>query len=255
MSRPICQFAYLVSKDAGERSTARSGYCYRNRGDIWPSWDRELPMASLSADCSTNRLLLLSWAPRLCTGHRVQLWPSLPPWLLREYSHYTGGRFTTTYDAAQRITRVLNPEGDRTSYAYDAASRRTLKKLANGTRASFAYDNANQLTGENRTGASPYRNTFTFDSRGNRTVNNAGGTRTTTIYDAANQMIYSQTGAPRTTYVFDCNGNQQVVKNSDGTRTTTTWDYENQPTLYKLSTGSRVTMAYNADNQRTRKDS
>lgn len=88
-----------------------------------------------------------------------------------------------------------------------------------------------------------------------RTLNNRGGTRTTTTYHGANQIVYSRAAAGRTTYTFDANGNQQVVRNPDNTRTTTTWDYENQPTLYKLSTGARVTMAYNADNQRTRKDS
>src|SRR5205814_1571359 len=117
------------------------------------------------------------------------------------------------------------------------------------------YDKTNQLTGENRTGASPYRHTITFDSRGNRTVNNAGATRTTSTYDAAKQIISSIKGADRTTYTFDSNGNQQVVRNPNATRTTTIWNYENQPTLYKQPANARVTMAYNADKLRVEKDS
>jgi YD repeat-containing protein len=112
------------------------------------------------------------------------------------------------------------------------------------------YDKTNQLTGENRTGSSPYRNTFTFDSRGNRTVNNAAGARTTTVYNAANQITYSLAAAGRTTYTFDNSGNQQMLSNPDGARTTTTWDFENQPTLYKQPANARVTIVYNADRRK-----
>src|SRR5439155_6598820 len=115
-----------------------------------------------------------------------------------------------------------------------------------------------QLTGENRTGASPYRTTFVYDSRGNRTVNNQGGNRTTTTYDAANQIAFSKAAGGRTTYVFDANGNQQIVKSPDGTRVTTTWNFENQPTRYNQPANATypiVTMAYNGDNSRVQKAS
>jgi len=95
-----------------------------------------------------------------------------------------------------------------------------------------------------------------FDSRGNRTVNNQGGARTTTTYDTANQIVYSVAAAGRTTYPFDADGNQQIVRNPDGTRVTTTWDFANQPTQYNQpgnTTFSVVTMTYNADNQRVEK--
>ena len=127
---------------------------------------------------------------------------------------------------------------------------------ADASRVTWVYDKTYQLLGENRTGTSPYRNTFVFDSRGNRTLNNQGGARTTTSYDAANQIVYSQAAGGRTTYVFDANGNQQVVRNPDGTRVTTTWDYENQPTRYNQPgnlTYPVVTMMYNADNRRVEK--
>jgi YD repeat-containing protein len=171
-----------------------------------------------------------------------------------------GTRASFSYDNGNQITRVANIGTGATtissySYRYDPAGNRTSVLESDASRVTWLYDKTNQLTGENRTGTSPGRNTFTYDSRGNRTVNNQAGTRTTTTYDAANQIVYSLAAAGRTTYTFDSNGNQQVVRNPDGTRTTTTWDYENQPTLYKLSTGGRITMAYNADNQRTRKDS
>ena len=52
------------------------------------------------------------------------------------------------------------------------AGNRTRVREVDGSRVTWLYDKTNQLIGENRTGTSPHRNTFTFDSRGNRTVNN-----------------------------------------------------------------------------------
>jgi RHS repeat-associated protein len=174
-----------------------------------------------------------------------------------------GTRASFSYDNADQMTRVANlgPTGTTISsysYRYDPAGNRSSVLEADASRVTWLYDKTNQLTGENRIGTSPGRNTFVFDSRGNRTLNNEAGTRTTTTYDAANQIVYSLAAAGRTTYTFDSDGNQQVVRNPDGTRTTTTWNYENQPTRYNQpanATYPMVTMAYNADNQRVEKDS
>ena len=114
-------------------------------------------------------------------------------------------------------------------------------------------DNQNQLTGENRTGTNAYRQTYTYDTAGNRTLKNIDGTRTTYSYDIANQLKYGQTGSSRTTFICDPNGNQQIEFPAAGNRTTTTWKYEDQPTLYRLPSGGRVTMLYNGDNRRVEK--
>jgi RHS repeat-associated protein len=174
-----------------------------------------------------------------------------------------GTRASFSYDNANELTRIANIGSGRTTissytYRYDPAGNRTAVIEADASRVTWLYDKTYQLTGENRTGTTPYRNTFTFDSRGNRLVNNQGGTRTTTTYDPGNQIVYSQAAGGRTTYVFDANGNQQIVKNPDGTRVTTTWNFENQPTRYNQPANTTypvVTMAYNADNQRVEKDS
>ena len=82
----------------------------------------------------------------------------------------------------------------------------------------------------------------------------AGDARTATVYDNANQIKYSTAAAGRTTYMFDANGNQEIVREPSGARTTTTWNYENQPTLFRMPDGSRVTMTYNANNRRVDKE-
>jgi YD repeat-containing protein len=174
-----------------------------------------------------------------------------------------GTRASFTYDNANELTRLANLGGGPTTissftYRYDPAGDRIGVVEADASRVTWLYDKTYQLTGENRTGTSPYRNTFTFDSRANRLLNNQGGTRTTTVYDVANQIVYSSAAAGRTTYTFDSNGNQQIVKSPGGTRVTTTWNFENQPTQYNQPANTTypvVTMAYNADNQRVQKKS
>jgi RHS repeat-associated protein len=170
-----------------------------------------------------------------------------------------GTRTSYSYDAAGQTTQIFHRRSNATSllqldYRYDTAGNRQVMIEGAGTaRVTWLYDDQNQLTGENRTGANAYRNTFTFDAAGNRTLKNAGGTRTTYSYDMANQLTYALAAAGRTTYTFDAAGNQRAELTPTGARITTTWNYENQPTVYQLSTGSRVTMSYNADNRRTQK--
>ena len=120
-------------------------------------------------------------------------------------------------------------------------------------RVTWSYDNQNQLTGENRSGANAWRQTFMYDPASNRTLKSIDGTRTTYIYDVANQLKYGQVGSSRATYIYDPTGNQQIEIPAVGNRTTTTWNYENQPTLYQLASGGRVAMLYSGDNRRIEK--
>ena len=50
------------------------------------------------------------------------------------------------------------------SYQYDKAGNRTSLSEADGSRTTWSYDAAYQLTGEHRTGANAFRNTFTYRS-------------------------------------------------------------------------------------------
>lgn len=137
---------------------------------------------------------------------------------------------------------------------YDAAGNRISRQELGGSRVTWAYDAQNQLLAENRTGMSPYRQTYTYDPAGNRLLLNNTGTRTTYAYDAGNQLIYGQAAAGRTTYSFDAAGNQQRSIDPTGARTTTTWNFDNQPTLYRFPLGTRATYLYNADNRRVQGD-
>jgi YD repeat-containing protein len=65
-------------------------------------------------------------------------------------------------------------------YRYDNSGNRNVMIEGGGSaRVTWSYDKQNQLTGENRTGTNAYRQTYTYDAGGNRTLKNIGGTRTT----------------------------------------------------------------------------
>ncbi|REJ91482.1 MAG: hypothetical protein DWQ34_15095, partial [Planctomycetota bacterium] len=166
-------------------------------------------------------------------------------------------RTSFTYDAAGNLTRLANLKSDGTTissfdYDYDKVGNRTAVQEADGSRVTWSYDATYQLTGEHRTGSTPYRDTYTYDASGNRLLKIHDGARTTSAYDAANQLIYSEDASGRTTYTFDADGNQEVVEHPAGDRTTYAWDYENRMTSAQLPSGVRNTMAYEPDGLRVK---
>jgi RHS repeat-associated protein len=166
-----------------------------------------------------------------------------------------GTRASFAYDPAGNLTKLYNLKNDGTvlssfDYAYDKVGNRTAVREADGSRVTWSYDNTYQLTGEHRTGSNGYRDTYTYDPSGNRTLKVHDGARTTYAYDAANQLTYSHDVSGRTTYTFDADGNQQVVRAPSGDRTTYVWDYENRMTSVQHPSGIRNTMAYDADGLR-----
>jgi len=167
-----------------------------------------------------------------------------------------GTRVSLSYDAASQTTQVFHRTSAGASvlqldYKYDpAGNRKSMAENGAAARTTWTYDKQNQLLGEYRTGTNPYRQTFTYDPAGNRTLKNVDTVRTTYAYDVANQLKYGQAVAGRTSFAYDATGNQRIEQPPTGNRTTTTWNYENQPTQYRLPAGSPVTMTYNGDNRR-----
>ena len=191
-----------------------------------------------------------------------------------------GERTTYTYDLNGRRTSVQLANGMRTSYSYDQGSRvqqihtlksnnstvakfdyayddngrRTSVLEADGSRVTWTYDGTSQVTSEWRTGTSPFRHTFVYDTRGNRTLKVEDGARTTLVYDAANQLSSSVDAGGTTNYTYDANGNQHVTVTPGGSRTTQIWDYENCLVKTLQPGGGVFTMDYDADGLRVRKE-
>ncbi|MEQ9586804.1 MAG: RHS repeat-associated core domain-containing protein, partial [Parvibaculaceae bacterium] len=170
-----------------------------------------------------------------------------------------GTRASYTYDAASNLTNLHNLKSDNSvissfDYRYNDINNRMAVGEANGDRVTWTYDNTSQVTSEHRSGAHAYRNTFVYDSVGNRLILNEDGNRTTTVFDAVNQIEHSEAAAGRTTYTFDADGNQQVVEQPDNYRTTNVWDYENRLMNVVLPDGTRSTITYQPNNLRVTSD-
>ena len=85
------------------------------------------------------------------------------------------------------------------AYDYDAAGNCTSVLESSGDRVTWTYDAANRLTREERSGASGYDTTYTYDALGNRLVKEASGALTTSTYDLANQLETSEDSSGVTT--------------------------------------------------------
>jgi RHS repeat-associated protein len=161
------------------------------------------------------------------------------------------------YDAASRLTQILQAPLNPVTLQYDAAGRRTLLILPNGVSTAYDYDLASRLTQLTYTGPSgPLGNlTYQYDASGNRV--GVGGSFARTLlpeavpgsaYDAANQQLALGEKA----MAYDQNGNLVTLAET-GSTITVVWDARNR--LVALS-GPAVSGAssYDARGRRVRKE-
>ena len=149
-------------------------------------------------------------------------------------------RATHAYDAADRLMLVQNLKSDNTvlssfNYQYDKVGNRTSVVESNGDRVTWIYDLTYRLRNEHRSGANAYNTTHTYDSLGNRTVQQQDGALTTYSYDPANQLQTSRDVTGLTTYTYDGTGNLQLTQDPTGGRTTYTWNIDNRLTTLVLA--------------------
>ena len=170
-----------------------------------------------------------------------------------------GGRTTYSYDAANRLTSLLNPFNERTTWVYDALSRASTLTLANGAVTTYAYDAAGRLTLLRNTksdGTTISSFEYGNDSVGNRTgVLEANGDRVTWSYDALYQLTRerrSGANAYDITYSYDPVGNR-VTKVASGVSTTYSYDAANELTIENAA-GTVTTYSYDANGNTTVKN-
>ncbi|REJ96414.1 MAG: hypothetical protein DWQ34_04035 [Planctomycetota bacterium] len=123
-----------------------------------------------------------------------------------------------------------------------------------GDRVTWTYDKTYQLLSEDRSGASGYTHTFTYDPVGNRLTKDDGTAVTTYVYDDANRLETAEDGSGVTTHTFDANGNERSIEKPSGDLTTYTWDYENQMSSAEDPAGDVTTYVYTAAEQRVEKE-
>jgi RHS repeat-associated protein len=168
----------------------------------------------------------------------------------------SGNRTTITYDKASQITTIIHRNSGGSviaafTYTYDNVGMRTRVDEVGPVSVTWSNDGARRLVSEIRrsAGVEIYRDTFTYDDVGNRTVFHSGPGPTTYTYDAANQLETAVLGAARTTYTYDLNGNLEV-ENASGTRTTHTWNDENHLTQVAKTGITTNQYTFNGDGQR-----
>ena len=128
----------------------------------------------------------------------------------------SAGTITRTYDLLDRLTQEVTPEGTIT-YTYDAAGRRATMQVAGQTSVSYTYDNADRLTAITQ-GSSTV--SMGYDDANRRTsLTLPNGIVTEYTYDNASQLTgltYKLSGTPIGTlaYTYDAAGQPTGV---DGT--------------------------------------
>ena len=165
-----------------------------------------------------------------------------------------GGTTSHTYDAADRLTREVGPQGT-VDYRWDSGDRRTSLTVAGQPAITYAYDDANQLTSIAQ-GTAVTR--FGYDATGRRTTltlpNSTAGAY---AYDDGGQLtsLRYTNGASTIgdlTYTYDAGGRRTGMDGSLARTTlpdavaTATYDAANQ--LTKLGT---TTFSYDANGQLT----
>ena len=140
---------------------------------------------------------------------------------------------TRTYDALDRMTQEVTPQGE-VNYTYDKGGRKTTMTVKNGApgaqttqpAVTYGYDNADRLTQISQAAGSVNGNvaqsiTFTYDKASRRTQTKlANGSTVTYTYDNADQLTKLEhrradgTVLGDLTYTYDANGRRTSMGGS-----------------------------------------
>jgi RHS repeat-associated protein len=170
-----------------------------------------------------------------------------------------GGQARTTvltYDAADRLTKVLYPSQRWVQYTYDAAGRRTRLQTQDGFVVNYTYDAGGRLAGltdaQGQTTAA-----YTYDTLGRLAqVQKGNGALAIYEYDAADQLVRLENRAPNGTvlsrfeYRYDVHGRRTQMITPEGT-TDYGYDDAGRLTRVALPAGRVIEYAYDADGNRT----
>ena len=134
------------------------------------------------------------------------------------------------------------------TYQLSPAGLRTRVTEADGSSVAYTYDKLNRLTGETRTGTSPYAYAYEYDAVGNRVKTTKDGVVTLLVYDD-NDRLLSQ---GEVTYQYYENGNLKI--RTEGSESSGyTYDYENYLEYLWQNGNPIMLLQYDADGNRIAK--
>jgi len=161
-----------------------------------------------------------------------------------------GTQSLNTYDNANRLTKVTDPDSNETDYTYDNNGRRTRRDLPNGTYTTFAYNSRNWPTAitHKKSDHSTFLSvSYEFDKVGNITTGTEdNGDVTDYTYDD----LYGLTRETKEddqqstiydySYTYDAVGN--LTKRTDEeTQTETNYTYNN---VNEMTAAGNITYTY-----------
>nr|WP_253938811.1 RHS repeat-associated core domain-containing protein [Hahella sp. HN01] len=155
------------------------------------------------------------------------------------------------YDALNRLSKVIDPQGGETLYAYDAVGNRESVTQANGQTTAYVYDALNRLTRQTTTDAAgnviaDYRYTLHSTGRREQIEELHNGRVSTYTYDALYRLTHDVISDPvngdySAEYRFDNVGNR-TYNIIDGVHTAYSYDDND-----RLTQQGGVTYAYDAN--------
>ena len=159
------------------------------------------------------------------------------------------------YDAADRITRIIYPNGRFLSYSYDADGRRTQLVDQSGFTINYGYDVAGRLAAL-ADGLGNRIVQYTYDSAGQLAEADAGnGTYARYDYDPNGQLLHMVNFGPgnvvnsRFDYTYDVLGRRSSATALEGP-TAYGYDGDNRLTSVTLPDGRSLTYDYDAAGNR-----
>lgn len=147
------------------------------------------------------------------------------------------------YDAAGRLIRARDVEGNEFQASYDAAGRIVSRKdSVNGT-TTFTYDDQGRKTSETRNGII---RSWQYDDQGRVTAIDEGTTQATVRYlDNGGQTVTTQSGDSRDEVEYDASGRPVVERDDLGRETR--HHYDDRGNLAGTKTSEGLDTAYEHD--------
>ena len=157
-----------------------------------------------------------------------------------------GRKTRNEYDAANRLTKTINPLGKATVYEYDPVGRRIKTAFANSAFRAYVYDLAGQLI---QTSGGPEGTTsYEYDNLGRQIkVTDANNRSRRTFYDNLSRVIRveNEMGQP-VTYTYDLAGRRLTLADAKGNTTRYVYDEDSRLVSMRYPGGDEESYYYDA---------
>lgn len=163
-------------------------------------------------------------------------------------THSSGGSVVFERDSLDRITAIVDPEGNRQTYAYDAAGDLVAHTDAEGGVTRFRYTGVHDIVEViDPLGRLVERREYDADGRLTAIIS-SGGERTTLTHDLAGRReIVTDADGNTTTFSYDTAGNVLSVEDPFGAITVNTYDGDGNRLTTTDPLGRTTTRTFDAD--------